>query len=304
MLQRRYLGLRIAPQGLQAVALRRRGKPCFLCAARGFTFSSEVLAPSLRELNVKQPEKFVDALREVVAPLAGREDRIALSLPDSCGHIILTELDSPYKTQEEGRDILRWQLKKNLPGEWNDIHLDFQVLRRDDSGRQQVLVALIDRAVLEQYEELTIQAGFHASQVGFHSLDLYDYYRPRLDMGGDFTLIGLEGRTLSVEIFQDAVPVFHRVRSIVEEAEQVFQELNRSLAGARSISSVALRGAVFLHTDWTDTDALKQVLTALFEQKPQMLNPHLSRMVLPEHQTQAPGETKLVAAIGAAERMM
>jgi type IV pilus assembly protein PilM len=300
VLRRLYPGLRISQGGVHAVALCRRRKMHHLRAARGLSFDTAVVVPSRREPNVKRPDAFVEALTDVLCPITGREDRIALSLPDASGHILLTQLDTPFKSREEGRDILCWQLKKNLPGEWKDIHLDFQVLRREDSGRQQILAAMIDRAVLSQYEELVIRAGFHAAQVGFHSLNLYAYYRSRLEMGGDFVLIGLEGAMLSVEIFQDGVPVFYRVRSIIEDADQVFQELNRSLSGVRS----AQRGRVFLHSDWIKKDALSQVLKALFDKEPVMLDPQFSRMVEPEHQRQFTGDAKLVSAIGAAERMM
>ncbi len=300
MLRRLYPGLRISQEGVHAVALCRRRKVHHLRAARGLGLDAGVVVPSRREPNVKRPDVFVEALADVLGPLTGREDRIALSLPDASGHIVLTQLDSPFKNREEGRDILRWQLRKNLPGEWKDIHLDFQVLRREESGRQQILAAMIDRSVLDQYEELVVRAGFHAAQVGFHSLDLYAYYRSRLEMGGDFVLIGVEGATLNVGIFQDGVPVFYRVRSIIEDADQVFQELNRSLSGMRS----AQRSKVFLHSDWTEKDVLSQVLTALFDKEPVMLDPQFSRMVEPEHQLQFAADAKLASAIGAAERMM
>ncbi|MGE4345004.1 MAG: type IV pilus biogenesis protein PilM [Geoalkalibacter sp.] len=300
VLRRLYPGLRISQDAVHAVVLCRRKKLHHLRAARGLSFDTGVVVPSRRELNIKRPDAFVEALTNVLCPITGHEDRIALSLPDASGHIVLTQLDSPSKSREEGRDILRWQLRKNLPGEWKDIHLDFQVLRREDSGRQQVLTAIIDRAVLNQYEELVIRAGFHAVQVGFHSLDLYAYYRSRLEMGGDFVFIGIEGATLTIEIFQDGVPVFYRVRSFIEDADQVFQELNRSLSGMRS----AQRGKVFLHSDWTGKDALSQVLASLFDTDPVVLDPQFSRMVDPEYQQQFAADAKLASAIGAAERMM
>jgi hypothetical protein len=61
---------------------------------------------------------------------------------------------------------------------------------------------------------------------------------------------------------------------------------------------------VFLHSDWTEKDSLSQVLKALFDKEPVVLDPQLSRMVEPEHQQQFTADAKLVSAIGAAERMM
>ncbi len=304
LLRRDYLGLSLHADQLQGVALQRQGKGAALLGARGFGLKPEVLQVGLRGPNVTLPKDLIEALVEVLSPLAGREDRVALSLPDACGRVIVTELEAEFKTKKEGVEILRWQLKKNLPSAMEDIRLDFQVLTRTDTGRRRVVASLMDRSVLEQYEEVVAQAGFHAALIDFHSFNLFNYYRPRLDMGDDFVFIGVEGKALILEIFQNQALLFHRVREVGTDPQRVFQELNRSLVGFQASQPTLRRSAVYLHSDWEERDALKEVLASLFDKAPVLLDPHLERMTPDAVSLKGARNMMLVSAVGAAERMI
>lgn len=304
MLRRTYLGLSLDQAGIQAVALHRQGKGVQLQAARSFALKPGALIPSLRDANLANSQEMAEIIAEVLQPLAGREDRLAVSLPDQAGRVILTEIETPFKTKQEGIDILRWQLKKSLPSELSDICLDFFVLSRGDTGRQRVVASIMERGVLDQYQDTVEQAGYHALLIDFHSFNLYNYYRTRLDMGEDFVFIGLEGRVLSLEIFQGRVLVFHRVRDIAENADQVFQELNRSLVGFQGGQAALRRSSVYLHCDWADAGRLREALAALFEKEVQLLDPHIERLMSQAAQGSGRPGNSMVAAIGVGERLL
>ncbi|WP_305046724.1 type IV pilus biogenesis protein PilM [Geoalkalibacter sp.] len=304
MLRRTYLGLSLNEAHIQAVALHRQGKGVQLQAARTFGLKPGAINPALREVNLSNPQEMAESIAEVLHPLAGREDRLALSLPDQAGRVILTEIESPFKTKQEGIDILRWQLKKSLPSELSDICLDFHVLSRSDTGRMRVVTSIMERGVLDQYQDVVERAGFHALLIDFHSFNLYNYYRTRLDMGEDFVFIGLEGRVLSLEIFQGRGLVFHRVRDIAEDADLVFQELNRSLVGFQGGQAALRRSAVYLHCDWKDAGTVREALTALFDKEPQLLDPHFERLMSLAAQGAGRPGPSMVAAVGAGERLL
>jgi len=304
VLRRTYLGLSFDSSRIQAVALHRQGKGVQLQAARSFALKPGALNPSLRDANLANPQEIAEIISEVLQPLAGREDRLALSLPDQAGRVILTEIEAPFKTKQEGLDILRWQLKKSLPSELSDICLDFFVLNRGDTGRLRVVTSIMDCGVLDQYQDAVEQAGYHALLIDFHSFNLFNYYRTRLDMGEDFIFIGLEGRVLSLEIFQGRVLVFHRVRDIAEDPDQVFQELNRSLVGVQGGQTALRRCAVYLHCDWANAGTLRESLAGLFEKELQLLDPHVDRLMSPAAQSLGRPGTSVVAAIGVGERLL
>lgn len=304
MIRRSYLALDIAAGHLRGVALHRRGNGSALSGARSIALPEGVSALSVRKPNVLDGRRFVDSVREVLDPLAGREERLALSLPDTVGRLLLTETETAFKTKQEGVDILKWQLKGNL-GDPRDTHLDYQVLERRESGRFRLVVAAVERAVLLQYEDLIVEAGYHATVVDFHSLNLYNYYRPRLDLGEDFVLVSVERGTLSLQVFQDRMLVFHRAREVAPSPQQLFQELSRSVVGSLEQFPGLRRAKLYLHCDWPEHADLEVAVRSAFE-RPDLvlLDPHLERLTGVEQSIREREAHDLVAAIGAAERMM
>jgi type IV pilus assembly protein PilM len=304
VIRRTYLGLDIRTRELRTVALHRKGRSSSLAGGRIISLAEGVVAPSFREPNILNFRSFTDSLHEVLGPLAGREERIALSLPESAGRILLTEVETAFKTKEEGSEVLRWQLKSSVPFEPSDIRLDYQVLEKSDTGRQRLVVELISGKVLEQYEEVITEAGYNPTMVDFHSLNLYNYYRPRLDLGENFILVGIEGGTLSFQFFQSRTLAFHRVREVEANPGKVFRELNLTLVGCREKYSGFRRAAVFMHSDWEENGPLLEALTSAFERDVVLLDPHLERLT-PASLDLPPWRSRsLAAAVGAAERMM
>ncbi|MDW7643649.1 MAG: hypothetical protein SCI25_01250 [Desulfuromonadales bacterium] len=301
MIRRTYLGLDLHAGQIAAVALRRQGKGSLLTGSATSPLPMDILKPSLRDPNILDPGAFQNKIRQALGPLAGREDRIALSLPEGSGRLLLTDTDTAFASHEEGRDILRWQLKAQFPADPKEIQLDYQVVGKTEGGRYRLAVAFATQRVLSQYEEVLSQIGFNPAHIDFHTLNLYNYYRPRIDLGEDFFLVAIEENSLSLQFFQGHHLGFHRSRDIEPSTEALFQELLRTLVGCAKDFPKSSRAAVYLHTNWPNRDELSDPLRSAFGREPIHLDPHIDRMgsvsalIRPQD---------LAAAIGAAERMM
>jgi len=129
-----------------------------------------ILRPSLRESNIADMQAFSDKLREAYALLLHRGTRISVSLPDSVGKVLVMDMEERFKSRAEGFDIIRWKLKKNLPFELADCHLDYQFLRKKESGEQSLLVTLVSRSVIEQYEAAITAAGLSPVSIDLNAL--------------------------------------------------------------------------------------------------------------------------------------
>jgi type IV pilus assembly protein PilM len=305
VIRRNYPALDITAGELRGVALHRKGRGVSLDGSGVFSLKRGEIALSMREPNILEPRGFVKAIGEVLNPLAAGEERIALSLPDGSGRVLLTESESAFKSKKEGVDILKWQLKNSLPGDPKDVQLDYQVLKKSDSGRYTLAVAMIASRVLNQYEELLSEAGYHAAVIDFHSLHVYNYYRPRLDLGEDFILVGVEGGWLSIQFFEGRVLVFHRAREVQTSPVRVFQELSRSVVGCHENFPGFRRATLFLHSDWPDRQPLVDAVSSAFERDEVVqLEPHLERIAAPAPHMTSGSLRSLVAAVGAAERML
>lgn len=304
MIRRTYLGLDVRRSELRAVALLRHGRGARLENGRILPLREGLLQPDLRGANIADRNQFVAALQEVLDPLAGSEERIALSLPEGAGRLLLTEVEQAFGSRREGAEILRWQLKNQLPGEAREVHLDFQVITQEASGRSRVLVALANRAVLEDYEEALASAGYGAQLIDFHPLNQFNFYRPRLEMGADFVLVGVDRGTLSLQVFLERMPIFFRTRDVQDDPALVFQELSRSLAGQVEARPAIGRSPVFLHCDWPEPAAAAAAVASAFGREPSLLEANLQQLGAPALDLSPWRERSLVAAIGAAERLL
>ncbi|NJC88751.1 MAG: hypothetical protein FIB02_09560 [Desulfuromonas sp.] len=302
MIKRTYVGLALGAEQLTAVALQRSRPAVRLTGVRREALTGAVEL-SGKQPNVTDPRRFVEALRRTLDPLVGGEERVSLSLPDRVGRIYLLETESAFKTRQEGVDILKWRLKGSLPAPPQQVQLDFQVLERREDGRQRLMVAAIAHPVLEQYEELIETAGRQAVQIGFHSLSLYNYYSPRLDLGEEFLLVALEQNQFSMMYFAGRALAYQRVREISPEPEQLFRELSRSLVDASATFPAMQRCPVFAHFDPGLTETLREVLTSTLEREVHVLDPQLKRFA-GEAAIGLPASGTVLAAIAAAEQLM
>ncbi len=305
MIRRNFLSLDICGGELRGVALRRQGaKTVVLTGARVTSLDDDVWALSVRDGNILDRDRFISAVKATLDPISGGEDRIVLSLPDSIGRMMLIEVDSTFKSREEGIEVVKWQLKKRLPAEAKDVQLDYQVLEKTETGRYRLAVSMIVRSVLHQYEDILSEAGYHPVVVDFHSLNLYNYYRSRLDLGDDFILVGIDGGFLGLQFYQGGIPCFYRYKRMVVDPLEVFKEVNMSFASIRESYSGFNRAAVFLHCDSPEGDALVEALEAAFERDVVVLDPKVGRLVVKPLPPGSVANKNLAAAIGAAERLM
>ncbi len=302
MIKRTYVGLDLGAGQLTAAALQRSRPAVHLTGVRREALAG-VLEFSSRQPNVTDPGRFVEALRRTLDPLAGGEERIALSLPDRVGRLYLLETESAFKTRQEGVDIIKWRLKGSLPAPPQQVHLDYQVLERREDGRQRCVAIAIARPVLEQFESLIEAAGRHAVQIDFHSLRLCSYYRPNLDLGEEFFLVCVESNQLGMMFFSAQSLAYQRVRELSPEPEQLFRELSRSLVDASANHPSILRCPVFAHLDPDLPGSLREVLTSTLEREVRILDPQLKRYagVAP---LGLPANGAVLAAISAAEQLM
>lgn len=303
MFSKTYLGLDVRSNELRAVALRRKGRQSLLVGGRVLPVKTGLLTPRFRDPNILDRRGFVERLQDLFGGLGHLGDRVAVSLPGSVGRLLMTQVETPFKNKEEGVEILKWQLKDSLPVEASQVHLDYQIIERKENGSLRVLVAMMAKPILEQYEECLLEAGFHPALIDFHPLNLYAYYRNRIDLGDNFVLITLEDTGLSFQYFQHQILSYYRSRGRVGDTSQVFQEISRTMIACLDASPQVRRASIFLHTNWQGSESLIEALKSAVEHDVVLLDPHMERMSeapldLPSWQVRG-----LAAAVAVAERL-
>lgn len=199
-------------------------------------FSPDTLRVSLREINILDPKSFCERMSEAHALLLDKGTRLSLALPDAVGRVLLLDVEGRFKNRSEGLDTIRWKLKKSMPFDVADTHLDYQLLKVRENGEMSLLVALVSRTVISQYEELFATAGFTPARIDLAGFNLYRTFEQRLEQLGDGGLISFYGSTLGIMLCSDGSPEFLRFKELpgsLPTDNRVFMEINNSLLAYR-----------------------------------------------------------------------
>lgn len=208
------LGVEIGPAGVAFALLSGPAASPRLERVSYRPFDPGTLRASLREENILDPRTFTDRLKDAYSTLPYKGTRISVTLPDTVGHILLLDIEGRFKSRAEGLDMIRWKLKKSMPFDVADTHLDYQQLTVRENGDMALLVALVSRRVISQYEELLVAAGFVPSKIDFNILNLYRTFERILAQQENCALISYYDSILGIMIFSDGIPEFVRVKEL------------------------------------------------------------------------------------------
>jgi type IV pilus assembly protein PilM len=232
LLSRKSLGVEISPSGVAFALLGGSAAAPRLERVAYAPLASGSLRVSLREANILDPSAFSSAVRSAHNLLLYKGTRLSVTLPDAVGRIMMLDVEGRFKSRAEGLDVIRWKLKKNLPFDAADTHLDYQQLCVRENGDMALMVALVSRTVISQYEEQLMAAGFTPARIDFNSFNLYRAFENRLAPQDDVTLISFYESTLSIMMFSAGVLEFQRNKDLPGSLgvdSRVFMEINSSL---------------------------------------------------------------------------
>ena len=228
----RALGLEIHQNGFSWVVAS--GSAIYPLIERFETVTSDegFLKPSMKELNIIDPKSLGSAIKEAYQQLDTPIAQVSLSIPDFAGRVMMLDMDTPVKNKSEGIDQVKWRLKKSFPLDMNDIHLDYQELRKTESGGTTLMVAVVARDIINEYEELLLANGLEPEKIDFTTFNLYRLCAPRLDIEDNLAFVICFRGSLFVMIFQDGVLDFLRnkqIGSALDDPVRLYREINSSL---------------------------------------------------------------------------
>lgn len=271
----RSLGLEICGDGARiALVGGKRDKPG-LTAYGTASFPAETVRISLKELNVLNPPAFVAAIREMYLRLLTSERRVSVSLPDAAGRVVLLDVETRFKSKDEGTDIIRWKLKKTFPYDISEAHLDYQVVEEKETGEVALLVSLIARSVVHQYEDLFVEAGLEPNRIDFTTFNLYRLFAERLELAENSVVISYYGDVVSMLVFYGGTLQFYRAKEMpagMLDPNRVFRELNSSFLISREKLSGHTPTEAFCICAANDAEALCAVVAEATGLEPVLLD--------------------------------
>ena len=299
------LGIELFKDGARMVSIS--GKPHMpkLEAFQEVLFQPDTMKISFRDVNIINASSFVTKIREAYLRLLVRSTRLSVSLPDAAGRVVLLDLETRFKTKEEGADIIRWKLKKNVPYEINEMQLDYQVLQERETGDVATLVSLISRQVVTQYEDLLADAGLEPNLIDFTTFNIYRYFASRLESIENAALIAWRSGMLSILIFYNGIPDFYRTKGLaggIGDANRFYREINSSLLFYKDKKPGFTLNEAFFVASQDNSETIRSVVAEATGLDPIRLD--ASRVVARKEGIPLDGKNlyALAASIGAAVR--
>lgn len=226
------IGVEISPHGVMCALTGGSAASPRVDRVANAPFPPHTLQASLREQNVLDPDAFVTGLKSAYNLLLCRTTRVAVSLPDAVSKIMLLDLEGRFKSRAEALDLIRWKLKKSIPLDSADTHLDYQQLTVRENGDLALLVAIASRTVISQYEDLITKAGLSPARIDCNTFNICRLFDRRLSLQDDCILISFYGSTLLIVAFAQGIPEFIRVKDLsgtLATDSRVYMEINSSL---------------------------------------------------------------------------
>ena len=147
----------------RVVAARAGDGAQSLEAVSAQNLAAGILTPGLQQANVAAREALVTALRDALAPVAGRSHDITLVIPDACTRILLLDFETLPEKAEDADSVVRFRLKKSLPFDVDAAAVSFD--RNAADGGVRAVVAVTPKSVVEEYEAVVREAGYNPGAV-------------------------------------------------------------------------------------------------------------------------------------------
>jgi type IV pilus assembly protein PilM len=161
----------------------------------------EVMDPALVAATVRS---LVDSSglkrKDVVAAVGGHD-------------VIIKRIQMDRMSQNDAREVIRWEAEQHVPFDMENVQLDFQILDPDGDGVQmQVLLVAAKRELIENRMSLLADAGLTPTMIDVDAFALHNAFeRSHPDMKtGLVALVNVGHETTNVNLLDDGAPILVR----------------------------------------------------------------------------------------------
>ena len=235
------VAVELEPNRMTLVRLKRqRGKVSL--EAHGSSALPEVDAGvSVFRPNIGSPGEIVPRIKRLLESTGTKPGKISLIVPDNLAKVSLLTIPELPPSKKQLNEVIRFKLKRAVPFRLEDAIISYQPLAGAGPGVT-LLVVLILRAAVEQYERMFEAAGTRPGLVDLCSANLLNLCRSKIQTNGkngkgDIALLNRTEAYFSLMILHESRLVFYRCKSYgsdqqdTETARRLMsRELNTSLS--------------------------------------------------------------------------
>lgn len=257
---------------LTLVRVRKtRGKPA-LDAFRMQPAPERTVGQSIFRPNLGSLEEMAAQVRELFARSGTKPGRVSVVLPDNLAKTSIVALPERPRGRRQLEDLLRFKLRRSVPFRLEDAVVSSWPLPGDGPGIE-LLVAVMLRSVVEQYESAFEAIGARPGLVDLCTPSLFNLLRPEIDRAssaGDVAVLNVARSYFTLLIVRGERVVFFRCKSyaVGDDAHDarlagMTRELVTSLSYYEEKLSGGGIGTVFVRNVGRPVDELAPVLERL-----------------------------------------
>ncbi|HJN45400.1 MAG: hypothetical protein CL477_10660 [Acidobacteria bacterium] len=163
--------LEIAPGRVTGLTLGR-GSGRAITGAVTELLPDGALTPTANATNMTDQSAVSKAVGRVLKQLPGTPRQVALVVPDSAAKVSLMTFEQIPARQADLDQLVRWQARKSAPFKVEDAQIAYSPGLATEGGGQELIVSLMRRDIVEEYEAVCASAGGHAGVVDLASFSL------------------------------------------------------------------------------------------------------------------------------------
>jgi len=130
------------------------------------------LTPAANATNIADRTAVGTAVSRVLKQLPGTPSRVALVVPDSAAKVSLMTFEQiPARAADLDR-LVRWQARKTAPFRVEDAQVAYSPGLPTGDGGRELIVSLMRRDIVEEYEAVCASGGGHAGVVDLASFSV------------------------------------------------------------------------------------------------------------------------------------
>lgn len=226
---------------------RRRGQPT-LEAHQVRPMPEQAGAGSILRPNLVSPQEVAKRVRELLETSGTRPGRISLILPDNLAKVSLLSLPERPASRKQLEEIVRFKVRRSVPFRLDEAAWSYQLLPGENGGIH-VLVVLLRRGVVEQYEKVFESVGARVGLFDLCTPNLFNLCRAKIvataKAGVDAALLNCTPSYFSLLIVRGERLIFYRCKSyaVTDDAAQGHNGvMARELASSLSYYEEKLSG--------------------------------------------------------------
>ncbi len=247
-------GVSFTERGIALVELRRGWHRPGIVRLNERPVPEGVLAVSASEPNVRDRDALTKELRALMA--TSSERTLAVCLPDRVCHLAVFPFETLPPRERDRDPILRWRFQHEehvAVGDARMLHRVFPVkgaMATTPPGTTSgspvtayVLAMAIKRSILDQYEQVCLQAGLLPLSISCAALWLFDFYRPVITQADELFFVHRASDSMTFFAIRQGLPVFCRVKGLRGERADVMREIRSTVQFYEDLDPLGGSGA-------------------------------------------------------------